>query len=144
MGHNVRIAGENNSTRAKVTKYGQLVVAPLAYSNPIEKRLSVVNVAYNFIEPIANESIVITDIIVFADKSVSATAPANIQVYQSDEVDSLNVVAGIVTPQLTRGQSSELIGLNLKIPDGRWVNAVTDDNEVLITIMYYRVPQEFV
>ena len=144
MSLNVKITGEHSDVRVKVTKFGQLVTAPLAYSEPVFQRLTVTGQAYNFIEPLAGHSAVITDIIVSADKNVSATSPADIAVYQSDEVDSLNLVKGIVSPQLIRSSNVSYIGLNMIVPEGRWVNAFTDDAEILITVMFYRVPQEFV
>ena len=144
MAHNINIISDKNDNKAKVTRFGQLVVAPLAYSDPILIELDTTNTAFNFIEPRAGESIVITDIIASANKSVSNTTPANVQIYQSDEVDSLVIVNGIVAPQLVGSANVDYIGLNMLVPEGRWVNATTDDATVLVTIMFYRVPVEFV
>ena len=144
MSHNVKITGDNNDTRAKVTKYGQLVVAPLSYSEPVFVELLVPGDAYNFIEPVAGEAVVITDIIVSANKDVSATTPATVRIFQSDEADSINIIKGIIAPQLTRSSNVDYTGLNMFVPEGRWINATTDDATVLVTIMYYRVPREFV
>ena len=85
-----------------------------------------------------------TEDVASANKSVSNTTPANVQIYQSDEVDSLSIVNGIVAPQLVGSANVDYIGLNLLVPEGRWVNATTDDATVLVTIMFYRVPVEFV
>lgn len=144
MSHNIKITGDNNDTRAKVTKYGQLVVAPLSYSEPVFVELLVPGDAYNFIEPKAGESIVITDIIASANKDVSSTAPATVRIFQSDEVNSTSIIKGIIAPQLTRSSNVDYTGLNMIVPEGRWVNATTDDATILVTIMYYRVPVEFV
>ncbi len=127
---------------ARVTRFGQLVIAPLAYSEPISQNLATINTAFNFIKPQADHSIVITDIIASADRNVSVTDPAEVEIYESDEVDSLTVVETIVSPRLLRGDSLPLTGLNLLVDEGRWVNAKTNDNNILITIMFYRVPVE--
>lgn len=137
----VKIEGANSKIRAKVTKYGQLVTSPLAYSAPMQANLVTPDIAYNFIEPSAGEAIVITDVIASAAKSVSNTTPANIQIYQSNGINSLEIVDGILSPQLTGASNFVATGLNMLVPEGRWVNATTDDATILITIMYYKVPK---
>jgi hypothetical protein len=85
---------------------------------------------------------VITEIIVSADKGVSPTDPAEIEIYQADAVDSLDESPSIVSPRLSRGEDLTLTGLNWLVPEGKWINAKTNDNNVLITIASYRVPVE--
>ena len=140
----VNIIGDASSIRVKVTKFGQLVTAPIQYSRPSAKELTDIGVPVNFIEPEAGSSIVITDILVFADKSVSQTEPADVDIYESDGIDSLEIIEDIVRPQVIRSGDVTLTGLNLLVPEGRWVNAVTTDANIRLTIMFYRVPQELV
>ncbi len=127
---------------ARVTEFGQLVVAPLAYSEPVKQNLNVIDTAFNFLTPLADHSIVITDIIASADKGVSVTDPAEVEIYQADSVDSLIEAPGIVSPRLLRGGDLVLNGLNLIVPEGKWINAKTNDANILVTIMFYRVPVE--
>lgn len=129
---------------ARVTEFGQLVVAPLAYSTPIEATMVTPGVAYNLIEPSGGQSIVITDIVASADKNVSATTPAEVLIYEAEAPDTLASVANIVTPELVRAGNFILTGLNLIIPEGLWVNATTDDATIKLTIMFYRVPVEVI
>jgi len=132
----------NSGITAKVTKFGQLVVSTLQFSTPINKNLNVIDTAFNFVQPEQDHSIVITDIIVSADNSVSNTAPAEIEIYQATEPDTTTILEGIISPRLTRADNLSLNGLNLIIPEGRFVNAKTNDNNVLVTIMFYIVPAE--
>lgn len=140
----VNIQDSHTGNTARVSRFGQLITAPLAYSEPVQQNLNIIDTAFNFLEPETGKSIVITDIIVSADKSVSVTDPAEIEIYESDEIDSLNIVQGIVSPRLLRGGDFNVTGLNLLVPEGRWVNATTSDNNILITIMFYRIPVETV
>lgn len=142
MSASVTIKDSKDGNQARVTRFGQLVVAPLSYSEPIDIELNVVNQAFNFITPESGKSIVITDIIVSTDRLVSPTDPAEIEIYEADEVDSLDILKGIISPRLIRGSDLPLTGLNLLVPEGRWVNAKTNDNNIFITIMFYRVPAE--
>lgn len=136
------LVDSSTQNAARVTKYGQLVTAPLDYSAPIEQNLSVIDTAFNFIEPLQNHDIVITDIIISADKSVSGTTPADVRIYTADAPDSITVISGIVSPQPLRGVTIALTGLNFIVGRGVWVNAKTDDNSVLATVAYYYIPIE--
>jgi len=140
----VNIIGSRNSNRAKVTKFGQLVTAPLQYSTPVSVELDVINTAFNLLTPASGQSVVITDIIVSADRNVSTTTPANIVIYQALEADLLLPDKTIVRPQLVRSGNASYIGLNMIVDEGKWVNARTDDVGVLVTIMFYLVPQDLV
>lgn len=136
----VNIQDSKTGIVAKVTRFGQLVVAPLQYSTPVTIALDATATAFNFIAPQAGKSIVITDIIVAANKNVSTTTPGNIEIFGADSVISTTPNPLIVSPQLVRSSSLGATGLNLLVDEGKWVNATTDDTEILITIMFYRVP----
>lgn len=129
-----------NKYSARVTKFGQLVTAPLEYSSPILVELSIPDVPVNVITPSQGQVIIITDILASADKDVSNTTPANVVVYQSDAVDSNDVSDPIVRPQLVRADNFPLTGMNLRVPEGKWVNAITNDAGILLTVMFYRAP----
>ena len=125
---------------AKVTRFGQLIVAPLDYSKPVEHDLDAINTAFNFVTPSQDQNIVITDIVVSADKDVSANTPAIISIFEADAVDSIVPNALIIKPQLLRSENFAISGLNLLISEGKWINATTTDTTIILTIMFYRVP----
>ncbi len=127
---------------AKVTRFGQLVTAPIDYSDSVTVEMTVVNTAFNLVEPKAGSSIVITDIISSAERTVSPTTPADIEVYEASSINTIVVDDNIVRPQLTAASNLPLTGLNLLVPEGKFVNAKTDDATVLVTVMFYRVPAE--
>jgi hypothetical protein len=135
------IVDPHNGLAARVTEFGQLVTSPIAYSTPVAQILTVVDTAYNFIEPEANHQIVITDIILTADKNVGASG-ASVQIYCADSIDSTTVLTdgGVLDIEMLKNTSRDLIGLNFLVTEGFWINAKTDDNNVQLTIGYYRVP----
>jgi hypothetical protein len=142
MAASLGIRDSKTKQQARVTRFGQLVVAPLDYSEPIKRDLDTINTAFNFLVPVSKHSIVITDIIVSADKGVSPTDPAEIEIYQADSADSIIELPSVVSPRLSRGEDLTLTGLNWLVPEGKWINAKTNDANVLITIASYRVPVE--
>lgn len=140
----VNIKDSDTGVVAKVTRFGQLVVAPIQYSTPVTIELDATGTAFNFITPQAGKNVVITDIIAAANKNVNLTTPANIEIFAADSATSTTPDPLIVSPQLIRSSNAGATGLNLLIDEGKWVNATTDDAEVLVTIMFYRVPSETV
>lgn len=140
MASSTSIVDPDSNHSAKVTEFGQLIVAPIDYSTAVEREMDTPGVAFNFLTPEHGKSIVITDIIASANKDVSSTTPADIPIFQAGSAISAVSLGDIVRPQLARAQNIALIGLNLLVPEGMWVNATTDDATILLTIMYYRVP----
>jgi hypothetical protein len=133
------IVDPDTNQAAKVSQFGQLISAPIAYSDASAKNLDAVGTAFNLAIPEHGKGIVITDVIASANNTVSNTAPADIIIYESDAANSLTELAVIVRPQLTRAGNFILTGLNLLTPNGVWINAKTSDNSVLVTLMFYRV-----
>lgn len=137
----VVIQDAKTGNRATVTRFGQLITAPVDYSTPVAQKLEVINTAYNFIEPSMDQNIVITDIILTANKNVGAT-DATVIVYEADEVDELTSFKDIINLEMIKQSNLVLTGLNMIVTAGKYVNAKTDDDDVFVTIMYYRVPVE--
>lgn len=133
------IEDPNSGNVAQVTKFGQLVVSVLDYSIPSQDAINVVNQAFNFIAPVAGKSIVITDILLQTDRNSGVNGTV-IDVYEATGAAELTILEEILQSDLTRQATRDLTSLNLIVPEGRWVNVKADDTNVLVTIMFYRVP----
>tara|TARA_R110002096_G_C14050082_1_gene673217 strand:- start:32 stop:493 length:462 start_codon:yes stop_codon:yes gene_type:complete len=135
------IADPYSGIRARVSDFGQLAVAPLAYSKPSFKKLTVINTAYSFVAPEEGHQIVITDIILTANKNVGVN-DATVDIYEAESPTTTVITQAIIELEMIKQSNLSLTGLNLIIPEGLWVNAKTDDNDIFVTLMYYRVPVE--
>ena len=139
MAHPIHIADPRSGMTARVTEFGQLVTSSVAYSTPVTGTLAVDDTAVNFVEPKGKHQIVVTDIILSSDKNVGVDGAA-VVVYCADAIDSTTVAVGILEVNMLKNTARDLIGLNLIVGEGKWVNAKTDDNNIEVTIGYYRVP----
>ena len=135
------IQDANSGNRAIVTRYGQLVTSPIDYSRPVAKTLDVINTAYNFVEPSADQRIVITDIVITANKNVGVN-DATVTIYEASEIDATTSDNDILNLEIIKQTSLVLTGLNLIVGEGKYINAKTDDDDIFVTIMFYRVPVE--
>ncbi len=68
---NMHVVGTNEAggeSQARVSAKGQLSVGPLRHSTPVNVKVDVINTAYSLIVPSSSKQIVITDIILTANK----------------------------------------------------------------------------
>jgi hypothetical protein len=135
----VYIVDPLTGNKAVVSEFGQLTVAPVAYSTPVQETLTVIDTAFTMIEPVDGKLIIITDIILTANKAVGVN-DATVTLYTSQVANDLVPFSDILELEMIRSSSLPLTGLNTKIEPGLFVNAKTNDNDVFVTIMFYRVP----
>ena len=126
-------------SRASVTKFGQLIVAPVDYSIPVTVSMSLVDTPYLLVSPSDGKAIVITSAIITANRLVGVN-DATISIYSSDTADGAIPASPEITLEMIKSTTLPLTGLNLLIPKGKFLLAQTDDNTVFLTIGYYRVP----
>ena len=135
----VCIVDPKTGNKATVSEFGQLTVSPVDYSVPVQETLNVTNTAFTMIEPVDGKLIIITDIILTANKSVGVN-DATVTLYTTSVKGELIPVGNILELEMQQKSSLPITGINAKIESGLYVNAKTDDNDIFITLMYYRVP----
>ena len=130
--------GWGSGQEACVTDRGQLVIAPLSYSLSYTVTAAVNNQAYNFVIPLAGKRFVVTDILLYANKGVGAS-DATVDVYEADSATETTISKSILALEMLKNSSRDMIGLNLIITEGKFLNIKTDDNTVFATVMGYYV-----
>ena len=136
------IAGSNGSgatTKAKVSGSGELVVAPLHYSESVFQELGVINTAYNFFLPKAHKQFVITGFSLKADRDVSQSADATVIIYEASAIDSLTVDKTLFQDAMIRGERTGYTNVNQLVNEGKFINAKTTDDDIHVTIFGYYI-----
>ena len=128
----------NKKNAVAITSRGAMVVAPYAYSEVKADTLDTANVAVNFFLPKIGKSFVVTDMLLTANKNV--TTDCTVEMYEATAVDSLVVDKSILNIEMLKNSDRDLIGLNLRLSEGVFLNGKTDDDDVFVTIMGYYVP----
>ena len=126
------------TTPIAASKIGQVITAPYAYDLVKAITLDVDAQVYNFYKPRVGKSFVVTGIILNANKSV--TSECVVDVYQGATVDDSDITNNILKVEMLKNTALPLLGLNILVQDGKWVNAKTDDDDVFCTIMGYYIP----
>ena len=133
--------GGGSGTRALVSIYGQLIVAPFDYDGSAFQKLDATGTAFSFFPPIASRRFVITGMRIKASRNVSNTVDADVIVFEADGPASTVVVKVLHQELLIRGESTALLPLNLLVSEGMFINATTTDADVTITIFGYYIPK---
>lgn len=133
------IKDNDSGKTARVSRFGQLIVAPLEYSTPVADEVDAPGTAFNFIGPEQDQSIVITDIILSADRNVGVNG-ADVVIYEASNTTTITEDQIILDVDMVKQTTLAVNGLNLIVPEGKFVNAKSDDVNIKITIMFYRVP----
>ena len=137
----VQLAGGGGGSIANVTPSGEFVVAPLAYDETEFNELAEDNTAYNFYGPKSGQQFVLTGLLAYGDKQVSAVTNATVVVYEATSEDTTTVDKVLIQFEIGQNQSLPLSGLHLLVNSGVWVNAKTDDDDVHMTLMGYFIPK---
>jgi len=124
------------SNQAAITKNGELIVAPLSNNQSAHWKIDTINTAYNYAVPMTGKKMLLQNILVYANKNVGVN-DATITVYTSTAINSLTAVSTVLEIELPKYASRDITGLNLELPEGVFLNAKTDDNDVYLTMMGY-------
>ena len=136
----VRLHGRNGLI-AKVTASGELVVAPLSYSESVFKNVNAINTAFNFYEPSPRHQFVITGFNIKADRNVSNTVDADVIIYEADSIDTTTESSVLFQEAMIRGERTGYTNTNILVSPGKWVNAKTTDAIIKMTIFGYFIKQ---
>jgi hypothetical protein len=138
MACRAHVEDPETGTNAKVTARGQLVTSPLAFSDTASVTADVINTGYNLWKPLSGKRFVVTDILLYANKNVGAT-DATVVLYEASADDSTTVDKTILNIEMPKNTSRDLVGLNLILTEGKWLNVKTDDDDIFATVMGYYV-----
>mgnify|MGYP003657808807 CR=1 FL=1 len=140
MGISASIIGGLGDFVAKVTNKGQLIVAPYDYDEVVFFELATANAAYSFYPPKGNYNFIITGIVGYADKQVGTTTGATVIVYEAVAPETAVVDKTLFQIEMASVSNIVLLPLNIKVNEGRFVNAKTDDDDIHMSIMGYYIP----
>ena len=125
----------NDNTTAEVTKDGALRVINREF-NLVKKQVLDSTAVFSFYPPLSGQQFVIAGIIMNAARSV--TNECLITVFEADTVDGAST-KDIVAIDLAKSVTTPLLGVNILVNSGKYINATTDDPTCNVTVVGYYV-----
>ena len=132
-------SGDAQGYEAHVTHRGQLVTAPLKFSEPYTATASSINTAYEIAPAKVGQRFVITDILLDADRNVSANTPATVVLYEATAGDTTTASKTILSIEMLKNTNRVITGLNVILTQNVWFLLKTDDATINATILGYYV-----
>ncbi len=130
-----RIEGTSGKM-AEVSNHGELFTR-LQFSSAEKISLTSDNVVVNIVKPRSGEKMIITGLIVNADRAV--VGEAEVKVYESDTLTGASA-KDILTFDVPKSSTVVTSPLLIETKAGRYINAVADDSNVNVTLLCYFVP----
>ena len=126
----VEIVGRDGQV-CKVTKRGEIVVAPVSYSKSYQTSRNTAGTS-NIITGLANKSFLITSMLIGSDKT---NVDTTVDIFESNDADS--AIQSKLIISLGVGKNDRLIatGLQIETDVTKWVN-FTMDTSALISITF--------
>lgn len=131
--------GHGEGHRVKVSSRGQLITAPLDFSSISSIVLDTANVPFNLVPPLNNKQFVVTDLILYGDRNIGVN-DASVQIYQADSFEApLGGGDASISLEIVKQTTVVLGGLNNIIDEGKWLTAITNDNNIFANVAGYYV-----
>lgn len=136
----VTIKSTETGKTVRINNFGLLTVGPFDFSTPIFRSLNSDNTAFNFFKPRAGFKFVITDVIADADRNIGVNG-AVVDIYEASASDSTTIDTQILKFEMPKSTDKVLTSLNFITTDeGKFINAKSDDSNVLLTISGFFIP----
>ena len=141
MGMDVRLNdGSGKKYSVKVTSRNQLVTSPLDFSTFYPVEVDAINTAFVIAPAIVNFQFIITDIILYANKSVGVN-DATVEIYEAAEATTATVFKSVFNQEIVKQTSLALNGLNIIVTAGKWLSVKTNDATIFANVAGYYVPE---
>ena len=132
-------SGGGSGDEAKVTSLGQLVTAPLSFSEPYTATVNATGTAFVIARGYASKRFVVTDILLDADRNVSANTAGTVQIYEAVSATATAVYKNVLTIEMLKNTNRVITGLNMVVSEGYWLNIQTTDATIYATVLGYYV-----
>ncbi len=132
----VNLSGDKGNL-AKISEQGELIIRPAEYSTFKKQQITDAN-AVNFFKPLSGKKLIVSGIIVNADRNVGVNGTL-IDVYETSTVSETTIDTSIISIDLAKNQTISLTPLLIETEEGKFINGKADDFNVNISVLGYFV-----
>lgn len=124
---------------ARITSAGALTTMPPSASSAYNATLETDDTPVNVVPVLSGSEFCITGIILVGNKNISTSTDATVTLYEAGDAETAVSDKDILIVPVARSTSVILTGIFLGVREGKYINAVTTDDDVLVTILGFYV-----
>ncbi len=135
----VNIIDQGTGAVVKVGLGGALTVGPPSASKTFNAELAIDATPVNIVPAQAGKTFCVTGLIITGDKNISTVDDAIVTIYEaSDDATATSLVDIIIVP-VARSSQTVITGILLETRVATYINGVTSDDNVFVTILGFYV-----
>lgn len=125
----------------KVGLGDSLAVGPASPSEPFNATLGTDDVVVNVVPAKAGHSFCITGIFLTSNKNVDPNTAATVIIYTADSetTAAVDAISTILSAPIPKNDQRDYNPILIAGAPGKWINAVTSDDDVFVTILGFYV-----
>jgi len=138
---NSYIIDASSGRSVKVLPGGALATTGVMPSVSFNAELAVDDVVVNIVPAKADHSFCVTGALLTGDKSIDQNVDASVVLYvgDSETTAAVDAISSLFIVPVARSSSRDILSILLDTPEGKWINGVTTDDNVFITILGYYI-----
>lgn len=129
------IQDDETGITARLTEFGALAVSPSKASTAFNAFLGEDDVPVNVVKADASQTFCITGMILTGNKLIDNVTDAIVTIYTTSDSTSSTQEDVILSIPIARSANIPILGILLTAPKGKFINAVTTDDDVFVTIL---------
>jgi len=137
----VTIFDDKNQAAALVSPNGELIVAPLSFSDPYHKTVDVAAAPFEIVPAASGKKFIINNMLLATSKTFgSATTAETLTIYEASPADLSTNLKTIVEIDFLKNDRLVATGLNLASSEAVSLVAIATDTDVSVTLAGYYIP----
>lgn len=144
MSIDARIIDTETGKHVRVVGGNALAVNPPYPSLSFNATLGTDDTVVNVVPAKADYVFCLTALLFTGNKNINTNVDATVQVYigASETTTAANADRALITVPVAQSSSRDITGILLETTEGKWINAVTSDDDVFVTALGYYIKVE--
>ena len=138
------ITDSGNGRQAKVVLGNALAINPPHPDLAFNAELGTDDVVVNIVPAKADHIFCITALLLTGNKNIDQSIDAVVEIYTADSESTAaaSSISSLFLVPVARSSSRDITGILAETPEGKWINGVTSDDDVFVTILGYYVRED--
>jgi hypothetical protein len=133
------VADERTGQTVQVVRGNALAVSQPHPSLSFNAELAEDDTVVNLVPAKADHVFCLTGLLLTGNRNISTTVDASVEIYTADSetTAAANALVSLFVIPVAQSSSRDTTGILVEAAEGKWINAVTSDDDVFVTALGY-------